>query len=79
FYDTDNLVQEIAGCSTEDIFKYAGEAFFRAKERQVVEELLNLNNCIISTGDGVFIDEANRKLIKDKAVSIWLKADYDII
>ncbi len=79
FYDTDNLVQEIAGCSTEDIFKYAGEQFFREKEQQVIEELLNLNNCIISTGDGVFINEMNRKIIKQKAVSVWLKADYDII
>jgi len=79
FYDTDNLVQEIAGCSIDDIFKYAGEDFFREKERQVIEELLNLNNCIISTGGGTFIDEENRQLIKDKSVSIWLKADYSTI
>lgn len=79
FYDTDNLVQEMAGCSIDDIFKYAGEDFFREKERQVIEELLNLNNCIISTGGDAFIDEVNRKIIKEKAVSIWLKADYDTI
>jgi shikimate kinase len=79
FYDTDNLVQDMAGCSMDDIFKYAGEEFFRAKERQVIEELLNLTNCVISTGDGVFIDPVNRKLIKDKAISIWLRADYDTI
>lgn len=79
FYDTDNLVQEIAGCSIDDIFKYAGEDFFRTKERQVVEELLNLTNCIISTGDSAFVDPVNRKLIKEKAISIWLRADYDTI
>lgn len=79
FYDTDNLVQEMAGCSMDDIFKYAGEDFFRTKERQVIEELLNLTNCVISTGDGVFIDSINRKLIKEKAISIWLRADYDTI
>lgn len=79
FYDTDNLVQEISGCSIDDIFKYAGEDFFREKERQVIEELLNLNNCIISTGGGTFIDDENRQLIKDKSVSIWLKADYNTI
>ncbi len=79
FYDTDNLVQEVAGCSMEDIFKYAGEDFFREKERQVVDELLNLTNCVISTGGGVFIDEVNRKLIKEKSISIWLKADYTTI
>jgi len=79
FYDTDNLVQDMAGCSIDDIFKYAGEEFFRAKERQVVEELLNLSNCVISTGGEAFIDEVNRKLIKEKSVSIWLRADYDTI
>lgn len=79
FYDTDNLVQEIAGCSIDEIFKYAGEEFFRTKERQVVEELLNLNNCIISTGGEAFIDPINRKLIKEKSVSIWLRADYETI
>lgn len=79
FYDTDNLVQEMAGCSIDDIFKYAGEDFFRTKERQVVEELLNLTNCIISTGDSAFVDPINRKLIKEKAISIWLRADYDTI
>jgi shikimate kinase len=79
FYDTDNLVQEMAVCSMDDIFKYAGEDFFRSKERQVIDELLNLTNCVISTGDGVFIDSINRKLIKEKAISIWLRADYDTI
>ncbi len=79
FYDTDNLVQEIAGCSIDDIFKYAGEDFFRDKERQVVEELLNLTNCVISTGGGAFIDEVNRKVIKERSISIWLRADYDTI
>ena len=79
FYDTDNLVQEIAGCSIDDIFKYAGEEFFRDKERQVVEDLLNLSNCVISTGGDAFIDPINRKIIKEKAVSIWLRADYDTI
>ncbi len=79
FYDTDNLVQEMAGCSIDDIFKYAGEEFFRAKERQVVEELLNLTNCVISTGGDAFFDPINRKIIKEKSVSVWLRADYDTI
>lgn len=79
FYDTDNLVQEMAGCSIDDIYKYAGEEFFKAKERQVIEELLNLTNCIISTGGGAFIDPTNRELIKEKSVSIWLKANYETI
>ncbi len=79
FYDTDNLVQEMAGCSIDDIFKYAGEDFFRDKERHVIEDLLNLNNCVISTGGSAFIDPVNRKLIKDKSISIWLRADYDTI
>jgi shikimate kinase len=79
FYDTDNLVQEMAGCSIDDIFKYAGEEFFRTKERQVIEELLNLSNCVISTGGSAFIDADNRRRIKEKSISVWLRADYDTI
>lgn len=79
FYDTDNMVQEIAGCSIDDIFKYAGEDFFREKERQVVEDLLKLNTCVISTGGGAFIDPVNRQLIKERSISIWLRADYETI
>lgn len=79
FYDTDNLVQEMSGCSIDDIFKYAGEEFFRSKERQVIEELLNLTNCVISTGGDAFFDPINRKIIKEKSVSVWLRADYDTI
>ncbi len=69
----------MAGCSIDEIFKYAGEEFFREKERKVVEDLLNLNNCVISTGGEAFIDPVNRALIKEKSISIWLRADYDTI
>ena len=48
-------------------------------KRQVIEELLNLTNCVISTGGDAFFDPINRKIIKEKSVSVWLRADYDTI
>jgi shikimate kinase len=79
FCDTDNLVQEKVGCSLHEIIKYAGEDFFHQKEREIIEEVLSDRPRVISTGGSAFLDERNRKVIKEKAVSVWLKADYDVI
>jgi shikimate kinase len=79
FIDTDNKVQEEVGCSIKEMIKYVGEDFFRIKERQVIKETLEMPVCVISTGGEAFIDDENRQLIKNKAISIWLKADYDVI
>ena len=79
FVDTDNLVEERVGCSISEMYKYAGEEFFNAKEKEVLEEVLAGKPCVISTGGGTFLVEENRKLILDKAISVWLKADFSII
>lgn len=79
FVDTDNLVQEKVGCSIKEMMKYVGEDFFRKKEREVLTETLNNEPMIISTGGGTFIHEDNRELISQKAISIWLKADFDVL
>lgn len=78
FYDTDQEVERIVGCTITDIFKYAGEDFFREKEREVVKSLVENNPLsVISTGGGSFIDDEIRKVIKEKSISIWLRADYE--
>ena len=79
FVDTDNVVQEEVGCTIKEMVKYVGEDFFKQKERDVINEILDKPPCIISTGGGAFIDDQNRELIKNKAISIWLKADYEVI
>ncbi len=79
FIDTDNEVQNRVGCSIKEILKYVGEDFFRIKEHEVIKEVLAGEPCIISTGGGAFINEENRVLIKEHAISVWLKANYDVI
>jgi shikimate kinase len=79
FVDTDNLVEEKVGCSISEIFKYAGEDFFKQKESEILKQVMIDKPCVISTGGGTFIVEENRKLIMEKGISIWLKADYSVI
>ena len=79
FIDTDNKVQEEVGCSIKEMVKYAGEEFFKTKEREVIKNVLETQTCVISTGGGAFIDDHNRDLIKKKAISVWLKAEYNVI
>lgn len=79
FVDTDNLVEERVGCSISEIFKYAGEDFFKKKESEILREVMVSKPCVISTGGGTFLEEENRNLILNNSVSIWLKADSNVI
>ena len=79
FYDTDQEVERAAGCSVVDIFETWGEKAFRDAERRVLKRLLSGQTQVISTGDGTFVDEESRELIKGNAISLWLRADPDIL
>jgi shikimate kinase len=79
FYDSDKVIEDREGLSVVDIFDFRGEKYFRDKERQVIAEILSYGVVVLSTGGGSFIDEEIRKLIADKAISIWLSADLDTL
>jgi shikimate kinase len=79
FHDTDQEVERAAGCSVADIFETWGEKAFRDAERRVIKRLLSSSVQIISTGDGAFIDEESRALIKENSLSLWLRADPDVL
>jgi shikimate kinase len=80
FYDIDNEIEKVACCSVADIFFYAGEEYFRKVERQVLESLLTKGQpMIIATGGGAFINDNLRELIKKYSISVWLKADLEIL
>jgi len=79
FYDSDQEVERAAGCSVADIFQTWGEKAFRDTERRVIKRLLTEKVQVISTGDSAFIDEENRDLIKEHAISLWLRANPDIL
>ena len=79
FLDADTEIEAAAGMSIPDIFETHGEPHFRDGEARVIARLLDGGPAIIATGGGAFMREETRNRIGAKAVSIWLKADADII
>src|SRR5580765_1358882 len=79
FVDADAEIESAAGMSIPDIFETHGEPHFRDGEARVIARLLDSGPAVIATGGGAFMREETRNRIRDKAVSIWLKADVDII
>ena len=79
FLDADAEIEAAAGMSIPDIFESHGEPHFRDGEARVIARLLETGPSILATGGGAFMREETRNRIRDKAVSIWLKADADTI
>ncbi len=79
FVDADAEIEKAAGCTIAEIFERHGEAEFRRGERRVLERLLTSQPKVLATGGGAFMDAGVRTLIKAHAVSIWLRADLDLL
>lgn len=80
FLDADHEIEIAhAGLTVSEIFAQHGEPYFRDGEARVIARLLDGGSCVIATGGGAFMREETRNRIRDKAVSIWLKADGDVI
>jgi shikimate kinase len=79
FLDADGEIEAAAGMSIPDIFEIRGEPDFRDGEARVIARLLDSGPAVVATGGGAFMRQETRDRIRDKAVSIWLKADADII
>ena len=79
FTDADHEIVKAAGCSIEDIFTLYGEAAFRDGERRVIARILDCGPQILATGGGAFIDPATRARIKERGISVWLRADIEVL
>lgn len=79
FLDSDVEIENAANMSIAEIFERDGEAFFRRRETEVIDRLLQTQCGVLSTGGGAFLSETNRALISDKGVSVWLKADLKLL
>ena len=79
FLDSDAEIVEAANMSIAEIFERDGEAFFRDRETEVINRLLEEKRGILSTGGGAFMSERNRDLITAKGVSVWLDADLSLL
>tara|TARA_B100000686_G_C16782580_1_gene972965 strand:+ start:1795 stop:2373 length:579 start_codon:yes stop_codon:yes gene_type:complete len=80
FYDSDQESEYSAGLRISDIFEIYGEPSFRELEEKVILRLLKQKEpSVIATGGGAYISEVTQKNIKKHGVSVWLKADLDIL
>ncbi len=79
FFDSDYEIEYAAQMTIPDIFEEFGEEYFRDGERRVIKRLLENEKSIISTGGGAILNEDTRNEIKKKAISIWIKADPEIL
>ena len=79
FIDSDAEIVTAANMDIAEIFARDGEAFFRDRESQVIERLLNATPCVLSTGGGAFLAERNREMISRQGISICLQAQLPLL
>jgi shikimate kinase len=79
FKDADQEIEEAAGMSIPDIFSIYGEGYFRDGERKVIARLLQEGPMVLATGGGAFMSEETRANIAARGISIWLRAELDVL
>ncbi|MBN9242027.1 MAG: shikimate kinase [Mesorhizobium sp.] len=80
FIDSDHEIESVSRMTIPELFERYGEAEFRALEQRVIHRLLTENSPqVLSTGGGAFMNEQTREAIADYGVSVWLKADLDLL
>ena len=79
FTDADEEIAKAAGCTIEDIFEFYGEEAFRDVEEKVISRLLEDGPQVLATGGGAFMNSATRARIADHGVSVWLRAELDVL
>jgi shikimate kinase len=79
FVDADTEIEKAAGMSIEEIFANHGEPYFRAGEARVIARLLEGGSQVLATGGGAFMNAETRAGIREKGVSVWLRATIDVL
>lgn len=79
FRDADSEVEAAAGRTISEIFETYGEQAFREGERKVIARLMDEGPFVLATGGGAFVNDETRALIKARALSVWLKADLELL
>ena len=79
FLDSDEELVRAANMSIAEIFARDGEAFFRAREEEVIARLLEEETCILSTGGGAYLNPRIRDKVSASGVALWLDADLELL
>ena len=79
FIDADTEIEAAAGKSIPEIFAEHGESYFREGERRVIARILEGRGRVLAAGGGAFMNSETRARIATRAVSVWIKADIDVL
>ncbi|HEY8575304.1 MAG TPA: shikimate kinase [Devosia sp.] len=79
FRDSDEEIEKAAQMTIPEIFEQRGEPEFRAGETRVIARVLKDKDVVLATGGGAFVNGETRALVKGGAISVWLKAEADIL
>lgn len=79
FVDADTEIEKAADLTIPEIFEKHGEAYFRAGEVRVVARILDAGPQVLATGGGAYMNPETRARIRERGVSLWLKADLDVL
>lgn len=79
FADGDTEVETAAGMTVSDIFGKLGEEAFRAGEARIMRRLLEGPPIVLATGGGAILDSGTRALLKEKATTVWMRADLEVL
>ncbi len=78
FHDTDQEIERRTGVELSLVFELEGETGFRRREHTVLEELLDLGRIVIATGGGTILDPANRALLRERTLVIYLETSIAV-
>ena len=79
FVDSDHEIERVSRMTIEELFQTYGEPEFRALEARVIKRLLKSGPRVLSTGGGAFMNDTTRAMVLTSGLSVWLKADLDIL
>jgi shikimate kinase len=79
FVDADTEIEAAAGMTIAEIFASYGEPYFRSGEQRVIARLLDGGPQVLATGGGAYMNAETRAGIAEKGLSVWLKADFDVL
>lgn len=79
FVDADTEIEKAADLTIPEIFDKHGEAYFRSGEVRVVARILDAGPQVLATGGGAYMNAGTRDRIRERGISIWLKADLDVL
>ena len=79
FVDSDSAIEDASGFSAAEVYERFGERDFRDGERRLVARLVEGEVRVIATGGGAYVDSTTRKLLNERAITIWLDAPVDIL